>query len=1021
MPRAGPVGSRLRPSLGGARHVSGLGCKEISLQTQPLFSHAPLTQNQGRLRVNGSLNKVAGLAPAAPVALEAQSHDNGHEEEVCSLCSQCQLPLGDLAYAAVGPDGGPLVHGECKAQLIVQDLQRAEEARLKKDATIKREQRSKYDLGWKVQRVPRNAGQAIKLGCSHLPRGMCGLIWHEESRTVAVVPTVNPAASVNLEYLSLALRSRTRDGREPMFSLDPQVDSSVNKHKLWQVKRFEPQWLDGTSVGEVMFQADYHLKELSMGEHMQPVTGMRSCLDFSEEQGLKEEWRGREWFIVKKAEVQLLEGNLLAPRVQMGVEARETFRGEKGLEDTPLTRPDHPLVKYANDFTHFFDLIAERKSVIHHLRELGKATVLSKFLVEQQVHLGEEWFDLADLSAGPSPHKEIPQLWNEQRISQVQIEDGRIVSTEEGLRSASLMHGVYGGVQMGMDQVARVPVQVGRVPTAKVSIARAPALSQRLLQARPGLAEFALEAPGAAPGVPKGVDLNLDRFDLSTATKPVKASEGSWIGEDFLGRAFWKHLSNPDLPEEDRNLLKAVFCQQLSDRREDCELFVPPDTTVAHVEKLRELVSEEAKARQERKDHFLSLDFAPENPGHHFPAWRPSVSLPPSQVAAVPRVALHPRPECTVEAAALVKLASPSFNKITEDGARFRIYQLSSLEVRTTQQLDEEEIVGAVFSTRSRSFSEGEGRWSTVAQIDHIVKAVLYVEPCAAEGHHFYTVLETDHSDAVVVELQPSGEFAWVESPVNLEARNAKAKVIRAADCGGCGPTVWELRDRLVADARGPSNVAERRRYAQSVLQLVRPERREAPGAWARWWTELSAKERAAAQALGLVDAGAWDAAVWTELRCKGEGHWRFSWVQLNDAQRDAALTLNVSDVWDEAAWAHDMAWARPWAQLSEEERQAANELGIIADSTWDTAFGGPGKRGQGLSGVWEKSWVELEHTHRLAATRLGITGAGAWDKSKAKCSVQRVWAQLTEAERESKMQEWVKQQYGSSMWHKSS
>ena len=33
-------------------------------------------------------------------------------------------------------------------------------------------------------------------------------------------------------------------------------------------KRFSPSWLAGTSVGDLMFQADYYLKELSMGEFL---------------------------------------------------------------------------------------------------------------------------------------------------------------------------------------------------------------------------------------------------------------------------------------------------------------------------------------------------------------------------------------------------------------------------------------------------------------------------------------------------------------------------------------------------------------------------------------------------------------------------------------------------------------------------------------------------------------------------------------------------------------------------------
>eukprot|EP00971_Amphidinium_carterae_P291325 5784100-Amphidinium_carterae.2 len=45
-------------------------------------------------------------------------------------------------------------------------------------------------------------------------------------------------------------------------------------------------------------------------------------------------------------------------------------------------RPDHPMVKYAKDFTKYFDLIAERKSAVFHLREVAKVCVLAKYLLE---------------------------------------------------------------------------------------------------------------------------------------------------------------------------------------------------------------------------------------------------------------------------------------------------------------------------------------------------------------------------------------------------------------------------------------------------------------------------------------------------------------------------------------------------------------------------------------------------------------------------------------------------------------
>jgi len=88
--------------------------------------------------------------------------------------------------------------------------------------------------------------------------------------------------------------------------------------------------------------------------------------------------------VVRKAAIYTSEDSALIPHVQMGVEAREQIRTDRGMVDAPITRPDHPLVKYAEMFSERFDLIAERKSVIHHLREV---VVLSAIM---------EWYFFAD-------------------------------------------------------------------------------------------------------------------------------------------------------------------------------------------------------------------------------------------------------------------------------------------------------------------------------------------------------------------------------------------------------------------------------------------------------------------------------------------------------------------------------------------------------------------------------------------------------------------------------------------------
>ncbi|CAD7934266.1 unnamed protein product [Amoebophrya sp. A120] len=69
--------------------------------------------------------------------------------------------------------------------------------------------------------------------------------------------------SVNLQYFFLSLKM-LRENHEPFFSLDP-ADPTDLMGKL-QKKRFHPEWLADTLMGEVLFQADYFLKQFSFGE-----------------------------------------------------------------------------------------------------------------------------------------------------------------------------------------------------------------------------------------------------------------------------------------------------------------------------------------------------------------------------------------------------------------------------------------------------------------------------------------------------------------------------------------------------------------------------------------------------------------------------------------------------------------------------------------------------------------------------------------------------------------------------------
>ncbi|CAK0836465.1 unnamed protein product, partial [Prorocentrum cordatum] len=572
--------------------------------------------------------------------------------------------------------------------------------------------------------------------------------------------------------------------------------------------------------------------------------------------------------------------------------------------DARVTRPDHPLAKYAEVFTQKFDLIAERLSVVNQLREVAKASILAKYLIDSGVQLDDSWFNLASAFEGSKVTK-VPQLWNERYHAKVQVQDGTI--DEEALNPR--MHGVYGGVQFGLEKFtvgaraasasvqfarvgargpmprvsaalsmatsvtgglrtpamraavsmraggvprgvqfglekftvgaraasasvqfarvgargpmprvsaalsmatsvtgglrtpamrAAVSMRAGGVPrgvqfglekftvgaraaSASVQFARVgargpmPRVSAALSMATSvtgglrtpamraavsmraggvprgvqfGLEKFTVGARAAsasvqfarvgargpmprvsaalsmatsvtgglrtpamraavsmrAGGVPRGVDLNLDSFELSEAgrsSEMILADAGS---APPMGSSFWQMIDDSEetvLSSKDAELLRAVFNPRLSDRRMDGDLFVPPPTCDAHAEKLRALVREEAAVQEQRKRHFCSTKFEESNAGSLFPfSWQESFQA----QAQGPRRCLVPRADLLQQAGELaeaLETAAPSFDKLTEEGSRFRAYRFGGLEVRTYQDADGPETVGAILAQRA--------------------------------------------------------------------------------------------------------------------------------------------------------------------------------------------------------------------------------------------------------------------------------------------------------------------------------
>merc|ERR1712151_603585 len=122
----------------------------------------------------------------------------------------------------------------------------------------------------------------------------------------------------------------------------------------------------------------------------------------------------------------------------------------------------------------------------------------------------------------------------------------------------------------------------------------------------------------------------------------------------------------------------------------------------AYVQKLRALVKDEQCVRSKRKETFFSQDFKMSEPGSLFPhSWKPSLKIA-ECLRAANDVVMKPCSEYQGQEAAILdriaKTTSPLFDKQTEEGTRFRIYKSGSLEVRTVQEREGEEVVGAIRS-----------------------------------------------------------------------------------------------------------------------------------------------------------------------------------------------------------------------------------------------------------------------------------------------------------------------------------
>lgn len=260
-------------------------------------------------------------------------------------------------------------------------------------------------------------------------------------------------------------------GRKPgsvWFSLDPWIETQPDGPHLRKV--YSPPEMAGSVLGDVLFEADFLLKKLSMG--LEPIpdalaqAGLRSLMDLQSTDG--QVVRARLWFYIDEV-ITRDEDNSFD--VVLKVNARRRGQTVDGSLEDIVTDPNCNEAQFASNFSHLFKLAAKHFSILQQLEDAARCIVLAQNLVDDGLTLDVQ--QLALLARSNQPHEfKIDALDNVQEDVKVEVSEtakGTLTTTTRRTRT------LHGGVSF------TVPTTVN--PTLSVTSAvKKDLISQVILQ-----------------------------------------------------------------------------------------------------------------------------------------------------------------------------------------------------------------------------------------------------------------------------------------------------------------------------------------------------------------------------------------------------------------------------------------------------------------------------------------------------------------------------------------------------------
>eukprot|EP00419_Tripos_fusus_P006339 CAMPEP_0172682672 /NCGR_PEP_ID=MMETSP1074-20121228/18329_1 /TAXON_ID=2916 /ORGANISM="Ceratium fusus, Strain PA161109" /LENGTH=399 /DNA_ID=CAMNT_0013501389 /DNA_START=768 /DNA_END=1967 /DNA_ORIENTATION=+ len=359
---------------------------------------------------------------------------------------------------------------DCHMRRLKEDADMESSMAANQEAQRKADNSRRHRLFWRPEIVP-GPGRALRsLGVRNMQilrsPSVC-VLYNEAHGSVccAASPQHDRAAAVNIWYLICSLKVLHDHRREPVFSLDPKNPHSIAGET--QVKRFEPPWLAGSVVGEVLFQADYALKELCLGERALPLLPdvLSNPTTEATESG---ERAARQWFVIRRATVTMTNDGVLVPHVEMGVEARRLVLCAEGYKDAEHTDANDPFVQQARTITAHFKDVASQLQAVGELEALAKSMVVARYLLSKGCQCDGSMLNKCVLPMVPEKHEyslEIPTLARRRRSSSVEQDpiSGQVMLNHES-------QAIHGGVDLHVPalQVAVPPSKPVRLlePTA---------------------------------------------------------------------------------------------------------------------------------------------------------------------------------------------------------------------------------------------------------------------------------------------------------------------------------------------------------------------------------------------------------------------------------------------------------------------------------------------------------------------------------------------------------------------------